>query len=490
MNVHGRPSNHSHWPKMKPGILFVALLIAVAPHQSRGANSIQIPILQNRMNVFTRRFARIPDNGDRSASILCLIQRGPFLWVCTDRKLYEVNSRGNVRLILDVGAAIRSATGRGLNFMNRVHGGFRSVAPHPNFAQNGLLYTSVMEDRPAGASRSRYISDAMRPIRADSVLVEWRWNKQTNRVDPSSYRELFRVGMPFFDHPIKQIAFHNGLLYIAHGDGSVTDVTVGGGMRNDALGKILRISPERSGSRPYTIPRDNPFINNSRAPDEVWALGFRNPHHICFGKDGTLYVGETGRSNVEEVNLVKRGRNYGWSLREGTFVHKGGRIGGQLLNGIAPLPPNDGGRNFEYPSAQVGHVGERGTGLSGQAIAGGCPVENGSPMSGHYFYSDFPKTGNLYFSEIGALKNAVTSGQPQRLTQARTMQARIIYNGRQFSGLGDAMRSEPMHSGKERVDVRMGRGPGGRLFWSSKTTGWVYLFTSSARGGPGGRTDS
>lgn len=225
-------------------------------------------------------------------------------------------------------------------------------------------------------------------------------------------------------------------------------------------------------------------------PPEIYALGFRNPHNLCFARDGTLFVADAGRANVEEVNIVERGRNYGWSRREGTFVH----VGGGLIRGVRDLPARDERFGFTYPAAQVGHEGNVGAGFIGQAIAGGCPIQNGSPMSGNYFYADFPETGKLYFSSIPALKRAVTKGPRQRLWQARTKQAVIFFDHdnnprtppKRFNSLGDAMRSEYRFRNEKRVDVRFGRGTRGELYWSSKVSGRIYIFTSSLPGGPGG----
>ena len=389
-------------------------------------------------------------------------------------------------------SAIQRATGRKLSTKSKVHGGVRSLAFHPSFRGNRLIYISAMEERPRDPSKFKYVSDIRPPrINADSVVIEFRCDGKEKPL-PATYRNVLRVGMPVFDHPIKQIAFRQQYLYIAHGDGSEQSATAGGGQKNDALGKILRIDPREKKGEPYTIPPGNPFARNRKFLPEIWAYGLRNPHNICFGKDGTLYVADAGRANIEEVNLVKPGKNYGWANREGTFVH----TGGGLVSGIRGLPSDDAKNGFVYPNAQVGHDGRFRAGFIGQAIAGGCPVENGSPMSGNYFYSDFPETGALYFSGIRDLKRAVVTGPPSRLRQARTKQAVIWFDHdnnpktppKRFNDLGDAMRSEAAFRRQIRVDVRFGRGSRGELYWSSKRSGRIYIFTSSLRGGPGGPT--
>lgn len=454
------------------------------------ANPVRTPIVRNALNVHTRPFAKLPEENGSPSRIICIVPLGRDLYVCSRTKIYRVSRTGKVSLWMDVAAAIFSATRRRLNVDSGSHGGLRSIAFHPNFRRNRLFYLSAMEDRPFNRRRFHYISNVANAIRADSVLLEFRCDRRTNRPIYSTYRNLFRVGMPVFDHPIKQIAFYGKLLYIAHGDGSVQSAIAGGGQGNNALGKILRIDPLKYSSRPYRIPLMNPFRKRSKMPPEVYALGFRNPHNLCFAKDGTLLVADAGRANVEEVNIVRRKGNYGWSKREGTFVH----TGGGLLTGVRNLPPGDEQFGFIYPAAQVGHEGSVGAGFIGQAIAGGCPVQNGSPMSGNYFYADFPETGKLYFSSLRGLKRAVTKGPSRKLTQAPTKQAVIFFDHdnnprtppKRFNSLGDAMRSEFRFRNEKRVDVRFGRGSRGELYWSSKTSGRIYIFTSSLRGGPGG----
>lgn len=473
--------------------LFIALLLFPLV---QAVNPVKIPILLNQLNVHTRKLTKnpLPKFQGAPAKILSIIPRGQDLYVCTIVHIYRVKPDGSYSLFLDVEKAFRQTNGRDLNYVNKAHGGVRSIAFHPRFNKNGLFYISAMEDPPSNPANFNYISRVPQgeaPIPAESVLVEYKVNLSTMKPILSSYRNLFRVQMLKFDHPIKQIAFRGKFLYIAHGDGSEQSATVGGGQNNDALGKILRINPRKTKNAPYRIPKDNPFRNGAEFPPEVFAVGFRNPHHICFSEDGTLFAADSGRDNIEEVNIVLKGKNYGWSQREGTFVHK--TVGG-IVRGIDPLPANDARFGYEYPVIQVGHEGRFGAGFVGQAIAGGCPIENGSPMSGKYWYSDFPETGKLYFSNLDEIRNAVTRGRPRRLTQARTRQAKIFFDhdndGRtpplMFDTLGDVFRSDPGRASQERVDVRFGRGSRGELYWSSKRNGHVYIFTSSLPGGPGG----
>jgi len=168
---------------------------------------------------------------------------------------------------------------------------------------------------------------------------------------------------------------------------------------------------------------------------------------------------------------------------------------GDLIDGIAPLPPDDAKNGYVYPAAQVGHFGNRGDGFSGQAIAGGFVVDNGSELTGQYFYSDFAKTGNLFHSDFDALLGAVTTLDPNNpsrdsptdLTQAPTGRVSIMFDHDadtatpmvQRDSLLDVFNDAPSYDGSGRADVRFGKGPDGEMYISSKKNGLVYLVTNS-----------
>jgi len=450
-----------------------------------GANPITTPIeIEPNVDVQVRKFSQVPDYNGKFSRLVSINEFNGDLYVTTEVSgglIYKIDKWGTATLFFDVANSMVLSVNRTMDTSSFIHGGLRSVAFHPKYSINGKFYTSVMETRPSNASDLSYLSDVDTPVGADSVLIEW--TSTNGAPDPLSYRQVFRVGMPVYDLPIKQIKFSGDNLYIGHGDGSVQSTTVGGGQANDALGKILRINPLQSGSNPYTVPADNPFVGNAAFLDEIYAIGFNNPHHLCFSKSGELIVADAGRDNVEEINIITNGGNYGWPAREGTFVHLD--VGG-LITGVAPLWANDSSYGFTYPVAQVGHEGQIGDGYVGQAIAGGCPVENDSPLDGRYFYSDFPITGTLYYSYMSDMRKAVVQGDPGQLTQARTYQAKVFYDhdndtatpSIEFDSLGDIVKYD-IANADSRADVRFGRGANGEIYWSSKRSGAVYLITNS-----------
>jgi len=414
-----------------------------------------------------------------------------------DGRVYEITNR-QVSLWFDISSAIQSQTGRSLDIQNVFHGGVRGIAFHPEFANNGKFYATLMEQRPSNPALHTYLSDSSN-VPADSVLVEWTANTSNFEIDTSSYRELFRVGIPEYDHPIKQIAFNPNLssgdsdfgnLYISHGDGSVESTLTGSGQNNDALGKILRINPLQNGEQNYTVPADNPFINDASMLDEVFSYGHRNPHHLAFSRNGQLLTTEAGRDNIDEINLVENGQDYGWSEREGSYVHLDA---GGLSNGVAALPENDAVNGFIYPVAQFGHTGAPGAGFTGEALGGGHIVENGSPIDGQFFYIDFVKSGILFHSALSDILQANTTGAPATLTNAQSYIATVRFDHDSNpdtealnNDLREIVQSAPGYVNTfDRVDVRIEQGPNGVMYMMSKRNNMIYLVTSSLPGGPG-----
>ena len=215
-----------------------------------------------------------------------------------------------------------------LNYLHfqPVEGGIRSLAFHPDFESNGKFYTSQLVGEDKMLSTPYFVGQSDLKTDFDSVLIEWTIDDPF-APEPSveNVREVLRIAGAIA-HPIKQIAFNPyakkderdyGLLYIAHADGALTPESQGG-QRFNAFGKILRINPLAVDDRPFQIPSDNPYLDNEHLL-ETYAIGLRNPHHLSFTQNGNLLVADIGARNVEEINLISSGANYGWLDREGTY---------------------------------------------------------------------------------------------------------------------------------------------------------------------------
>ncbi len=396
-------------------------------------------------------------------------------------KIYDITN-GAVQLWFDVADALNDP----LLLSSSPEGGVRAIAFHPDFTTNGKFYTSQQEIRPSDFQNYDYLSDANNPIQTDSVVREWT---QLTDGSFSASREVLRIGVPG-PHVIKQIIFNQhaqpgdadyGLLYIAHGDGGHWQ-SPRGGHNNDALGKILRINPLQSGTSAYTVPSDNPFVSTSEMLDEVYAIGFRSPHNLAFTSSGQLIAAGIGNRNVEEINLVHPGADYGWKEREGSYIYLEPLRGDA---GITTLPIDDHLLGYTYPAAEVKHNPSYDGAI---AIAGGYAVENGTELSNHYFYAEFASTGEMYYSNLDDMTAAVTSGPVSELSQATTYRPTLFFDHDSNpttpeilkSSMLDIFNDSPNYPANgTRADIRFGQGPGGELYVTSKQNNTVYLVTNS-----------
>jgi len=189
--------------------------------------------------------------------------------------------------------------------------GLLCMAFHPDYKNNGKFYIYYCAQKPRR-----------------TVLSEFQVSKtDPNKADPSSERIVFEVKQPFGNHKGSTTIFgRDGYLYVSLGDGGSGGDPFGNGQNlNVPLGKILRIDVNsRTGSKPYGIPNDNPFVNRTGAAPEIWAYGLRNVWRMSFDrKTGELWAGDVGQDTWEEVDVIVKGGNYGWNYREGKHPFKG-----------------------------------------------------------------------------------------------------------------------------------------------------------------------
>lgn len=185
--------------------------------------------------------------------------------------------------------------------------GLLGLAFHPNFQKNGLFYLNYSIQKEDGDY---------------SRVEEWKFKNPyeltNSTVNPQKI--LMDVKQPYANHNAGQLAFgQDGMLYIGWGDGGWrADPENNGQNSKTFLGSMLRIDVDQGeAGKPYSIPSDNPFVNNKRYQPEIWAIGLRNPWRYSFAPNGSLIVADVGQDKWEEIDIVEKGKNYGWNHLEG-----------------------------------------------------------------------------------------------------------------------------------------------------------------------------
>jgi glucose/arabinose dehydrogenase len=202
--------------------------------------------------------------------------------------------------------------------------GLLGLAFHPEYSQNRkfyIYYSAPLRD------------SAPEDFNNTSIIAEYMVSANPNIADINSERILLEVDQPQFNHAGGTVTFGpDGYLYISLGDGGGSGDTGRGhvddwylfneggngqDIEDNLLGSILRIDVDNG--NPYAIPSDNPFVGTTGL-DEIYAYGFRNPYRISFDMEGNnwLFAGDAGQELYEEISIVEKGGNYGWSVKEGT----------------------------------------------------------------------------------------------------------------------------------------------------------------------------
>lgn len=314
--------------------------------------------------------------------------------------------------------------------------GLLGIAFHPQFRFNGLFYTFTSQPVKGRADFSTMPAGAT--PNCQSVLTEWRVQRPHRRgspVDLGSARELMRIDKPQFNHNGGALAFGTDqMLYVSLGDGGGSDDEgVGHAPQGNAqslaagnvLGKILRVDPlgRNAANGKYGIPPDNPFVGRPGA-DEIFAYGFRNPFRMSFDHAGRLIVGDVGQNAIEEVDIVMAGGNYGWRIKEGTFLFD--------PNGL-PSPTNP-GAGFVFadspglppdlidPIVEYDHADGPGQPASRVAVIGGYVYRGNrvNSLRGRYLFGDYSGSagsGHLFvLGRNNRIENVVpTNMNPFRL---------------------------------------------------------------------------
>ena len=330
-------------------LTFVLALLAggVTAFAEVDESPIGIEVVRAFPNLRIRRPVVIANAGDQSDRLFIVTQQGVIHVIPNDDTVKETQT------FLDIESQVVYQD-------NKNEEGLLGLAFHPNYKEDGqffVYYTTTDAPRTSVISRFEVSQD------------------DPNKAVPDSEVELMRLSQPFWNHNGGTVEFGpDGYLYVGMGDGGKANDTLMNGQNvQTLLGSIFRIDVDRrSRGRMYGIPADNPFADaGNLARPEIWAYGFRNVWRLTFDRDtGLLWVADVGQDIWEEINIVRRGGNYGWNLREGK--HKFGPAGSRRRHDlIEPI--------WEYHH-------DIGKSITGGHVYRGKKVPS---LDGYYLYADY-----------------------------------------------------------------------------------------------------
>jgi len=491
-------------------IFAIAVLGSGKALQAQVENPIPEPIVKRGLAVEIREIARLPDTSAMDPSYGSApvgSARVSYVRDLPDGRRFTNDSRGFLYLLDSDNEPSLYLNFRELfphSAYQSLESGFVGFEFHPEFAENGLLYTTHVEAASANPATPDFIPPGfgIDDVTYHNVVTEWRATDPAAAVFEGTRRELLRVAHvvanPF--HALGHLAFNPtsgpgdpdyGLLYIASTDLGFSN---GGGphaanprqtQRLDTLvTAILRIDPRSpsvsrgtKGVGDYTIPALNQYAadGDPNTWGEIYAYGFRNPHRLSWDMaDGTMFAMDIGMSNIEEVNIVHEGGNYGWMRREGYFDN-GVNISG-VLDEVYTLPPEilDGRRpdEFIYPVAVYDHD-------EGVAITNGFAYRGAiTALRGKFVFGDVQR-GRLFAADIDALK-AADDGIPRTVAPIEEIQlyVRDANGTRTDVTLWDLIEKR-LGRPIQRADLHLSRSRDGELFVTSRQDGTIRMLVSN-----------
>jgi uncharacterized repeat protein (TIGR03806 family) len=242
--------------------------------------------------------------------------------------------------------------------------GLLGLAFHPDYRKNGQFFV-FYSVTPRGSVVSRF-----RVSRDDP-----------DRAARDSEEKLLQFSKPYGNHNGGCLRFGpDGHLYISVGDGGLGGDPHGNAQNLETLnGKILCIDVDhKDAGKNYAIPKDNPFAGRGGVRGEIWAYGLRNPWRFSFDRPkGTLWAGDVGQDRHEEIDIIVRGGNYGWNIREGKHALDPNAERSAVGEYIEPV--------LDYPRVE------------GKSVTGGLVYRGRRlpDLAGSYLYADFV-SGNVW----------------------------------------------------------------------------------------------
>jgi hypothetical protein len=400
--------------------------------------------------------------------------------------------------------------------------GLVSVQFDPEYNRNGRFYTVHIEDPSLAGSnlpdntnvpglnvRGYQTTKAITTpgdIQREGVLIEWTDTKESNATFEGTARELMRVQLNTRIHPLGDLSFNPTarrgdsewrVLYIGSGDGGSGESRLAIRMNPQRLdtvvGKILRIVPDLaehtststvSENGRYRIPNDNPFVSTPGARKEIWAVGLRNPHRLTWA-DGRLITNSIGLRTWETANIIHKGANYGYSLREGNELLQPDNKTTRLPDvDKIPVLLSDTETSGEivptYPVIQYGHVHGGGDAIGSGFLYQGKLIP---PLRGKYIFTDI-STGHIWYADYKEML-AADDGDPK--TTAAMHEVKILFEGKVYDtmfpvaeiayhargGKSPHLPGRGAISGDGRADAHVAVDAAGELYIFTKTDGMI-----------------
>jgi glucose/arabinose dehydrogenase len=297
----------------KVGYVFIAIAVCVVTYGCRFSDDNRSPTAAATFDVTggtgaTLRASPVAEFDEPWA--MTFLPDGTMLVTTKPGKLFHVTQDGNKTEIAGLWGVAYGG-----------QGGLGDVVPHPQFAQNGLVYISSAETLDKGAARGAIVARATLDRSAGApklTNIERVWTQEP---------KVFGQG-----HYSHRIAFGpEGMLFITSGDRQKLDPAQDFAM---ALGKIIRLHDDGR------VPQDNPWQDKGDLAKTYWSMGHRNPLGIDFDSEGRLWAHEMGPRGGDELNLIVKGGNYGWPV-----VSNGDHYSGD------PIPGHDTRPEFNVPKA-------------------------------------------------------------------------------------------------------------------------------------------
>jgi len=496
---------------MATRIRFAAVLLLViwsvgAIYAQITSNPIPAPIVKRGLAVEIKDLLRLPDtrglrpvdqdvtpSGWARVSYVRDLPDGRRFANDSRGFLYLIDSNNQPHIYANVAATFPNAV------YNRLESGFIGFAFHPEFARNGLFYTVHAERGPNNPRTPDFIPPGFtaKDVTYHNIITEWHATTPSANAFEGTRRELLREAHVVMNltHPMGAVEFNPaakpgdpdyGLLYTSGSDHGFSN---GGGPNSENFSQtqrldsimtaILRFDPRSpkvtggvKGLGDYTIPMANKFAadGDPKTLGEIYAYGFRNAHRLSWDTDGTMFASDIGMNQVEEINIVRNGENYGWMKREGYWEN--GRSRGGELNELFPLPADllsgrakDG---FTYPVAIYDHD-------EGRAVTDGFVYRGRiAALRGKFVFGDV-QNGRLFAADLAEMKKA-DDGIPQTVAPIEEIQ---LYTrdagGKRVDVSLQELINRTMGAEIARADLHISKTRDGELLVTSRQDGMIRM---------------